>query len=553
MKLENTSRKKLAHILFIMVIGFVSYSNTFHSPFYVDDTIYITENPIIKDLRHFLEPSAVKEYVILGGQNYSQLKMRYIGLLTFALNYRINGDNVTGYHIVNLAIHLTNAVILYLLILSCIGVLRRDFQTSSTVPFLVAMLFVSHPIQTQAVTYLTQRFVLLACMFYLLCLLSYVKSRLASSSLRKSFYYVGALVFAILAMKTKEIAFTLPITLALYEIMFLNGKPKRRALYLSPFFLTMLSIPLSLINFNSSIVDILKGVEDSTHVLSNLSRWDYLITQFTVVVTYIRLLFLPVNQNFDYDYPTYHSLFYPQVFFSLILLLLILVTGLYLNYRNKRNDPFIKLIAFGIFWFFITLSVESSLIPIGDVIFEHRVYLPSAGFFMVVVPSAFLLKEKLTDKIPMLQKAIIPSLVFLICILSVMTFKRNEVWQDETRFWEDVVSKSPGKARPHYSLGLPYRMHGRLDEAVEQYQIASCLDPHFIDVHNALGIVYGEQRRYDDAIREYRAELQNYPQNFNAHENLAMVYFKQGRFKDASDEYQTAQTLRMTYTPGPEP
>ena len=134
-----------------------------------------------------------------------------------------------------------------------------------------------------------------------------------------------------------------------------------------------------------------------------------------------------------------------------------------------------------------------------------------------------------------------------------MTFKRNQVWQDETHFWEDVVSKSPGKARPHYSLGLPYRMHGRLDEAAEQYQIASRLDPHFIDVHNALGIIYDRQRRYDDAVREYKAELQNYPQNFDAHQNLAMVYFKQGCFKEASEEYQTAQTLRMTYAPSPDP
>ncbi|MBI4823806.1 MAG: hypothetical protein HY805_06215, partial [Nitrospirae bacterium] len=100
------------YIIFIALIGLLSYSNTFNSPFQWDEDYLIAQNPIVKDLSYFLEPSKAK-----GFEYYGAFKGRYIGYLTFALNYKIHGLDVRGYHVFNLTIHILNALLVYFLVL----------------------------------------------------------------------------------------------------------------------------------------------------------------------------------------------------------------------------------------------------------------------------------------------------------------------------------------------------------------------------------------------------------------------------------------------------
>ena len=173
--------KPIVHLLLIIIVGFIAYSNTFHAPFYFDDEFGISGNPLIKDLRFFLAPSDAKEYTQFG--RYDALKMRYVGFLTFAMNYKLHGLDVTGYHIFNISVHIINALLVYLLV---ILTFRTPFfqtpnsklPTHSYLPLFSALLFVCHPIQTQAVTYISQRFASLAAMFFLLSLVMYIKWRL---------------------------------------------------------------------------------------------------------------------------------------------------------------------------------------------------------------------------------------------------------------------------------------------------------------------------------------------------------------------------------------
>ncbi|MBI5741581.1 MAG: hypothetical protein HZA16_12815 [Nitrospirae bacterium] len=103
--------KPVIHLLLIAVLGLIVYSNTFHSPFQWDEAVYIVDNLSVRDLSSFMDPSSVP------GMNPYSFKNRYIGYLTFALNYRLHGFDVTGYHVVNLAIHITNAVLVYFMVL----------------------------------------------------------------------------------------------------------------------------------------------------------------------------------------------------------------------------------------------------------------------------------------------------------------------------------------------------------------------------------------------------------------------------------------------------
>src|SRR5208283_171596 len=168
------------------------------------------------------------------------------------------------------------------------------------------------------------------------------------------------------------------------------------------------------------------------------NRWDYLFTQLRVIVTYIRLLFFPINQNIHYDYPVYKSFFAPQVLLSFIFLACLFGFGVYLV-KGKRHkiaaqnlsssmEPERRLIGFGILWFFITLSVESSIIPIPEVICEYRVYLPSVGLLIAVVIAVFgVVFRPDSSKNVTKKRAAFTVLSLLVVILSVLTYARNSL------------------------------------------------------------------------------------------------------------------------------
>ncbi len=557
--LKGIFHKPVLHILLIIILGLIAYSNTFEVPFYYDDLPHIVENPIVKDLGYFIEPSKAETFQ--GYAEYPMLKNRYIAVLTFALNYKFHGLNVVGYHVVNLLIHILTTLLLYaLIVLTFRTPFLRDGQFkeySNAIALLSALLFVSHPIQTQAITYISQRHASLATFFYLLTIVMYIKARLYDSedagkfSKRKvnfklcSFYLI-AIISAVLAMKTKEIAFTIPITAAVYEFVFFKGKPGKRILYLLPLFLTMFIIPLSLIDMDKPLQELLGEAQSKTIVRDTISRTDYLLTEFRVLITYIRLIFMPLNQNLDYDYPIYSSFLHPSVFLSFFALAFIFGLGIFLLYRYRNTVTHTRLIAFGIFWFFITLLVESTLIPLLP-LYEHRMYLPSIGLFISLSTSIFVFVERYKERWKNVEKINIFVLSIIIVILAMSTYSRNKVWHTEISLWEDVVLKSPGKTRAHNNLGNAYRNHGLIDEAVEQYSIAIKLNPAQPNAYNNLGNIYQEKGRVDDALQLFKIAIKLKPDYVKAYFNSGLAYKSKGMINEAIESYMTAVKLEPDY------
>ena len=384
-------------ILSIIILGIIIYSNTFDASWHFDDHTAIVENYGIRNL---------KGTIFSGGS-------RWIGFISFALNYHFGKLDVFGYHLVNICIHLISAILVYFLVLLSFKTpCLKDNKIShyaASISLASGLIFVAHPIQTQAVTYIVQRFTSLATLFYLLSLVLFIKARLQNQE-GGSFFspshlacYLGSLLAAYLAMKTKEITITLPAIILLYEFSFFS--PSLRALarklpYLIPLLLTFFIIPFSrygigLLGISGGtfmgIAEVGDVIGDATQETATISRTDYLLTQSNVIVTYIRLLFFPVNQNLDYDYPVSRTLFAFPTFFSFLFLTLIVIFAVWIFKKSR-------LISFGIFWFFITLSVESSIIPIRDVIFEHRVYLPSVGFVIFLTVAIYQMMEQIKTK-----------------------------------------------------------------------------------------------------------------------------------------------------------
>jgi len=575
------------HLALIAILGLAAYSNTFNVPFQWDEKHFIVNNPIVKDLGYFLHPSKAK-----GHELYGSFKNRYIGYLTFALNYRLHGLDVRGYHIFNLAVHILNALLVYFLVVLTmrtpflsplhIPPLAKGGTGGVTIALFSALLFVSHPVQTEAVTYIFQRLASLCAFFYLLSLVLYIKWRLSSLghsglsspchsglsspchsglsgiSLRKdsrqagmtarqSIFYLASLLSAVLAMKTKENAFTLPVMIALYEFFFFRGHGplrislKRRLLPLIPFILTMLIIPLALIGVDKPIGEIIGGVGPAMGGYGGISKWDYLFTQFRVIVTYIRLLFLPVNQNIDYVYPMFASFLNLQVFLSFLFLLSLSGLGVNLLCRSRRNAG-LRLIAFGIFWFFITLSVESSIIPLLMVINEYRVYLPSAGIFMAATTVVFLLLKLPGGKT--VRMALAVPLIAIPFIFSYATYARNTAWESEISLWKDAVRKSPENAIAHNNLSVAYLSAGLIDEAMEHYEITLRLTPDNGDIYYSMANIYCVAGFVDKAIKYYETAIRLKPDLAAAHYNLGNAYYSKGLTEQAIEHYEVAIKLK---------
>jgi len=589
-------KRSFPAILLIFLAGVTIYSNTFQVPFVLDDERSITQNDVITSLDNFYANST----------GYEFLPNRFIGNLTFALNYYFGDLNVTGFHIVNLLIHLVTALLVFALLRLTFETPyfqkeNRDSPSQSSVltphyfiPLFGALLFVVHPVQTQAVTYIVQRMTSLATLFYLLSVVLYVKARLNIEELgvrskesggdsqnsefriqnskeenrssvlspqsSRLFFFVGSVLAAMLAMKTKEIAFTLPLAILLYEICFFRGGWQKRLLYLLPLLATLLIIPLTIIDIGGSVDEILADSGEQLRV-GSISRLDYLFTQFRVIVTYLRLLLLPINLNLDYDYPVFTTFFAPQVFLSFLLLTAIFILGIYLFYVSRLNpqsqskssfqtlpippspceqcepqpqpqfksQPVFRLIAFGIFWFFLTLSVESTLIPIRDVIMEHRLYLPAFGAVAAFATAYFLMVEKLTG--PSSGKLLFLGASIIILALSFATYQRNHTWGDAIRLWQDVVSKSPNKGRPNNNLGKAFEDVGRRSEAFKYLTRAIEVDPTYYKSYYNLADLYLVSDQPAAALPLLQTAIRLNPDFIEAYVELGAALMRGGQFR----------------------
>lgn len=521
---EATSRKtsllenQRLHLLLISVIALCAYSNTYHVPFLFDDEGSIQLNANVHGLRNFIN----------GGYNF--LPNRVVGYFTFALNYHLGKLNVVGYHAVNILIHISSSLLVYCLV-------RLTFLTPEIkyafnkrqigiFALTIALLFVSHPIQTQAVTYIVQRVASLASLFYLAAIICYVKWRFhedISDSFLKIFtspWYALSLISIILAMKTKEIAFTLPLMIILYEYSFFGLPGRKLLIKTTPLLLTITIIPYTVYSTINPLIQsggtLLSDVNTPAYNIVRVTRWEYFYTQFCVICTYLRLLILPVNQNLDYDYPISRNLFETRASLSLLMLLSLFALAFILCIKSSsktishesapdliKNKALYRLAAFGILWFFITLSVESSIIIIQDVIFEHRLYLPSFGFFVTMAALAMLALIRLGKHFSNLQKAVLPLVAVTILLLTGTTYARNAVWKNWISIWSDTVAKSPNKPRAHNVLGIGYYYDLKFEEAMREYQEAIRLKPDFIEAYYNMALVFKERKQYAESIPIY--------------------------------------------------
>jgi protein O-mannosyl-transferase len=515
---------RLLSVILISCLGFIAYSNTFHSSFHFDDFEYIVNNFFIRNVQNLLNI-------------WNFYPCRFVTFLSIAINFHFHQLNVFGYHLVNLIIHLGSAILVWWLTLLTLStpVMKEDkiSQHANLIALFAGLIFVSHPVQIEAVTYICQRAASMATFFYLASVCLYIKSRLSvdrGDPGCRPHYYIFSLITAIMAMFTKEISITLPLMILFYEFSFLKTKKKFNWSYIAPFLLILLIIPLTMLLTKSmrfqEIQDVIGGP-------GGISPGHYLLTQFRVTLSYIRLSFLPLNQNLDYDYPIYKNIFELPVFIGFLSLMTIF-------FAAKRFFLRYRIVSFSIIWFFLSLSPESSFLPFKDVIFEHRLYLPMAGYSIFLVSSIYYLSQKTTIK------TMVVLLIMIITFNSVLTYQRNIIWKDEFTLWGDTAKKSPHKARPYIFLGFFYEQHNFF-QAISNYSKAIEVDPKSWMAYNNRGLVYLEQGKTGQAVSDFNNAIKINPNSAVAYFNRCILYKKQGKATQAMFDFNKAIEINRNY------
>ena len=502
----------------IIAAGGWAYSNSFGGVFVLDDVRAIVRNPTIRAL---WPPS-----VPLSPPPESTVAGRPVANLSFAVSYAMGGapasegntstpallpaPNPAPFHAGNLVIHLAAALVLF-------GVVRRTLLSprlrdrfGEAAPWIagaVALIWVVHPLQTSAVTYVVQRVESLMGLFYLLTLYCAIR---ASNAPKQGWWAAAAVASCAAGMATKETMVTAPIVVALWDHHFGTGRDGRpsgvRWRLMGALAATWLLLAFLVSRqFRGPSID-----------LSPEMIWVYLRTQAEVVVHYLRLALYPSPLVFFYDWPLIPAPLW-RAWQAAMLAGLAALTAVG---AVKRHPA-----AFLGGWFFLILAPSSSVLPIvTEVAAEHRMYLPLAAVVTTVVAGVYLAVTRLAGRwTPAAAGAAVVSALVVAGALGTVTHGRNVLYASAESLWADTVAKRPDDPRSRVAYGEALGKAGRFAEAEVQLERAVELAPADPLARVRLGSVLAPQGKFDEATGHLEAALALRPGDIDAHRFLAEI------------------------------
>lgn len=502
----------------VLLATIAAYLPSLRVPFYLDDGPSIVDNATIRQL---WPPGAALHPPGNSGETVSG---RPVLNLSLAVSHALSGDAPWGYHALNLAIHLLGGLVLFGLLrrtLALPGRPERMRSTAAPLALVASALWLLHPLQTEAVTYVIQRAESLAALFYLATLYSYLRAATADGTAARRAWFAAAVIASWLGMGTKETMVTVPVAAWLLDRAFLAGG-FREALRRRGSLLAGVASGWLLL---ASLVGATAGRGGSAGFGRGVSPWDYLLTQCEAIVHYLRLVVWPQPLILDYGSATVSGLVavLPQ---ALLMIALLALAGWALV-RHPRAG-------FGAAAFFLVLAPSSSVVPIvSQTIAEHRMYLPLAAVVTLALAGAVLRWG---------ASALWAGLVVAVACGG-LTWQRNRELQRPEDVWTEVIASRPENARARLCLGTLLNKRGDVSGAIGEYEAALRLQPDYIEALNNLGNALQQQGRLAEAIARYQAVLRLKPDWADTHFNLALAYQRTGRLADAIAEYRAALRL----------
>ena len=486
--------------LLIITAGFIVYINSVSNSFVWDDNVLIKNNPFIKSLCGALR-IFTEDIGLHGSRTF--ILYRPIQMLTFIFDYRLWKYAVSGYHLTNIVLHILTALVLY----RFITILFKD----RLLGFVTGILFVIHPVHTEAVTYISGRAESLAMLFMLLTIILYIKQ----SSVKGVINYTLMLLCYATSLFSMECALALPVLIILYHMTF-GGKVKFKE------FFGILAVTFLYITIRISVSPSLHA--KSAFVLGALPGF------FAAIVSYFRILIVPFGLHMEYGDPVF-SLQNPIVICGIILTCGMVFYALAVRKHNA-------LVFFSIFWFLINLLPFSNVYPMNAYMAEHWLYIPSLGFFLLLASlSVFLYRTK--------GLKIIGVVIFtgLLACYSFLTIKQNGYWKDPVEFYKRALVFSPASPRARNNLAYEYANRGNYDEAIRLYKEAIRIDPSYALAYKNMGIIHETLGDKGEAEKYYRQALSIDPYFIDAYNRLGMLYYNMGMKSEAIDFFTKAVNI----------
>ena len=519
-KLDITSMAKAAALLFLFTL--IIYSNSLGGQFVSDDSYFIVKNVHIRNLSNipyfFINPSAV------AFSELSQDVYRPLTTISYAIDFNLWRLNTFCYHLENVLLHSSNAVLLFVLLMLIVG--------NIFIAFFASLLFALHPVQTEAVAWISGRSSVLFLFFYLSSFICYVLYRREK---KKAYFFVSLALYCG-SLFSKEMAVSLPLLLAAYDIHARDeGGLKKRICRYAPYFL--LAAFFVTVRFL-----LLKRVGQCDWWGGNPYRT--FLTMLPVLVEYVKILIFPVKLCAFYVTPIKTSFLNAQVLTALCLIIALFASMPFIFRRSGR-------VSFFIWWFLITLLPVSNIVPLRALMAERFLYLPSIGFCVLVA----ILMERLGRPAAGrpgkgARTAAVILATILVCLYGVRTMARNTDWKDSMTITKSILKVDPLNPWALMALGVAYSAEERYEMAMKPLKKVIGMAGDYFAPKNALGFCYLQLGRYDEAIAVYRDALRIKPNNLEALGSIGVAYASLGKYDEAIKHFKKAIAIDRAYVEG---
>jgi hypothetical protein len=479
-------------LILILLCG-TAYWNSIHGQFQYDDYSTVRFNLAFRE--------ANLKSILLSDPT------RPLSAVSLATNYKISASNPISYHVFNIIFHFLAVFIFFLLI--------NRKSKDPWIPLIAASFMAVHPLNTESVSYITSRPIILCAMFYLLSLL-FLDSYLQKRSWQSAVGFFGSFIFAALS---KENAAIIPVASILYVWIF-YGKPglaQSRGLLLGALGLSVAAALYRIFGFQKH--------PETPDVLV------YWATEVNVWVRYLRLAIYPVDLNVEHDVSPL-QLTNPWFIGALAIVIAIVLLCL----KLRKHHPWLTF--WGI-WFFLNL-LPTSVIPLNEYMAEHHTYISLFGFCACLSYLLFAIFK------PRAKPAFLIWIVIglLTAFYFYGTIKRNEVWKDSITLWTDAIEKSPGRIRPHLNLAGAYIELKLFDKAISEYSIALTYNPHLKQAYTGIGIAYLRLSAHTWAEQYFRKTLAIDKNDTNALVGMGLVYYGKRDCKETVKYLEQVYNLR---------
>ena len=518
-------------LLFAVIL---TYSNHFHNSFHFDDAHTIENNVFIRDIKNI--PRFFTDATTFSSNPRNQ-SYRPVVSASLAIDYWLSKDgNPFFFHLRNFIEFLIYTVLAYLFALKIFNAADHSADNRFRALF-VAALFSLHPLAAETVNYIISRSDIISSAWVMAGMVVW----LYFPKKRKYGFYLLPVVFAMLAKPSA--AMFAPILLFTDWLL---GKYESNSTSSSVQKEKKSSQQLSGRSFSRSVINsipafivcglmykFIEHMTPSTWTSGGSSLWNYLITQPYVIALYIRNFFFPFYLSADTDLSPFTS-FNEKTLLGLVVMLGLAVI-IFLSFQKRKWMP----VAIGLLWFVAAL-VPTSVVPLAEVMNDHRMFFPLPGLIMAVV---WAIHIQFASTLKNTATAIIACCLLLLAALAYGTYQRNKVWKTEETLWKDVTEKSPRNGRGLMNYGLTLMSKGQLNEALDYYERAKEFTPRYPTLFINIAIAKAALGNNFEAENNFKIALELEPDNPECNFYYARFLAQNGRYGEAKIYLQKTLAL----------